>query len=328
MPATEPVDTIKMVFIGDVMMHKPQLSHDHTVFLSDIAPLLSDADIAVANAEFTLAGRPYTGYPAFSAPDSYAGSILAAGVDVLLTANNHILDKGENGLSRTLEVYSRYPFLPVAGSGRNEAEYRSNNPLILLCKGAKIALVNVTYGTNLPSSGGYPKVSYLREQEIREQFGRARRAGADFIIALPHWGEEYKTVHNASQRRWAEFFVELGAGAVVGEHPHVVQDTSFIAGVPVIYSMGNAVSNMSARNTRLELAVELNLLHHRVSGETRLLRPVLHFLWCTLPGKLMDSYMTVELDRYEGKRHLWKDKSDYDNMMQTLERVKKETGIQ
>ena len=38
--------------------------------------------------------------------------------------------------------------------------------------------------------------------------------------------------------------------------------------------------------------------------------------------------MTVELDRYEGKRSLWKDKSDYDNMMQTLERVKKETGIQ
>ena len=87
------------------MMHSRQLQYDHSLFLKDLAPLLSEADLAIANAEFTLAGPPYTGYPAFSAPDGYKNSILDAGVDVLLTANNHILDRGSAGLERTLKQY-------------------------------------------------------------------------------------------------------------------------------------------------------------------------------------------------------------------------------
>lgn len=324
-PAPDPADTVRLVFVGDVMMHRQQLDYDHTVFLSSISTLLSSADIAVANAEFTLAGKPYTGYPAFSAPDSYLNSIMDAGVDLLLTANNHILDKGSAGLIRTLGLYEG---IPTAGSGRNRQEYEANNPAIIQSNGVRIALVNVTYGTNLPSESEYPKVSRMNKDEISRQFDRARAAGADFIIALPHWGAEYVLRHNASQRRWAEYLVELGADAVVGAHPHVVQDTCFIAGVPVIYSLGNAVSNMSAKNTRLELAVELVLIRHRVSGKTSMERPVLHFLWCTLPGKLRDNYMTVEVERFTGRRDEWKDPSDYDNMIQTLHRVKKETGIE
>ena len=318
-------DTVSIVFIGDVMMHRQQLDRDHSVFLSDITPLLSGADMAVANAEFTLAGEPYTGYPAFSAPDSYLQSILGAGVDVLLTANNHILDKGPAGLTRTLGRYSGVPF---AGSGADRAEFEANNPLIVLCKGLKIALVNFTYGTNIAPSSAYPRVARMEEDEVAGQFRRARSAGADLIIALPHWGEEYVLRHNASQQRWAERLVELGADAVIGAHPHVVQDTCFIDGVPVIYSMGNAVSNMSAKNTRLELAVELPAVRNKVSGECRVGKPVLHFLWCTLPGRLTDNYMTVEVEKYRGKRHLWKDTEDYDNMMRTLERVRKTTGIE
>ena len=107
-----------------------------------------------------------------------------------------------------------------------------------------------------------------------------------------------------------------------------MHDTCFVSRVPVIYSMGNAVSNMSAKNTRLELAVELPVVRNRISGECRVGRPVLHFLWCTLPGKLKDNYMTVEVEGYRGRRDLWKDPEDYDNMMRTLERVRKSTVIE
>ena len=328
LPAVPPPvadDTVRVVFIGDVMMHKEQLGRDHSVFLSDIAPLLEEADMAVANAEFTLAGKPYTGYPAFSAPDSYVNSILEAGVDVLLTANNHILDKGPAGLKRTL---GRYDGIPYAGSGADRVSFEKNNPLIVLCKGVKIALVNFTYGTNMEPECQYPRVAVMDEYEVAAQFERAKKANPDLIIALPHWGEEYKLRHNGSQEQWASKLVALGADAVIGAHPHVVQDTCFLSGVPVIYSMGNAVSNMSAKNTRLELAVELPVLRNRISGECRPGRPVLHFLWCTLPGKLTDNYMTVEVEKYRDKRYLWKDPEDYDNMMRTLERVRKATGIE
>ena len=306
-------------------MHRQQLDRDHSVFLSDIAPLLKGADMAVANAEFTLAGKPYTGYPAFSAPDSYVRSILDTGVDVLLTANNHILDKGPAGLTRTLLQYSGVPF---AGSGVDRSDFEANSPLTVLCKGLKIALVNFTYGTNMEPECAYPRVARMDDGEVAEQFERARRSGADLIVALPHWGDEYVLRQNAAQQRWAARLVELGADAVIGAHPHVVQDTCFIAGVPVVYSMGNAVSNMSAKNTRLELAVELPVVRNRVSGECRVARPVLHFLWCTLPGKLTDNYMTVEVEKYRGRRGLWKDADDYDNMMRTLQRVRTATGIE
>ena len=115
------------------MMHSRQLQYDHSLFLKDLAPLLSEADLAIANAEFTLAGPPYTGYPAFSAPDGYLQSILDAGVDVLLTANNHILDKGSAGLERTLKQYTDF-----TGSGLDEAQFRRNNPLIRTVKGVKM----------------------------------------------------------------------------------------------------------------------------------------------------------------------------------------------
>lgn len=302
------------------MMHARQLQYDHSHFLDGLRPLLTTADLAIANAEFTLAGPPYTGYPAFSAPDSYLSSILDAGVDVLLTANNHILDKGAAGLERTLKQYGCF-----AGSGLDAGQYRKNNPLIVTVKGIRIALVNFTYGTNNGSSEEYPRVSRMEEGELALQMKRAREC-ADFVIVLPHWGEEYMLKHNASQQRWAEWLVDEGADAIIGAHPHVVQDSSYIKGVPVVYSLGNAVSNMSAVNTRLELAAVLRLV--KSSGGRRVLEPELHFLWCSLPGGRTDNYHPLIVEEQLGKREEWLDKSDYDNMIKTLERVKKVTGIE
>lgn len=323
-PLVEYCDTISMVFIGDVMMHTKQLSYDHSGFLSEIAPLLSDADVAVAGMEFTLAGKPYTGYPAFSAPDSYLQSIKDAGVDVLLAANNHILDKGAAGLERTLGIYEGEQF---AGAGRDSIEFDRHNPLIISCKGARIALVNFTYGTNLDSDSPWPKVSRMHKAEIATQFERARRRGADFVIALPHWGTEYRLLHDKSQEEWAHWLASQGADAIVGAHPHVVQDTCNIDGVPVIYSMGNAVSNMSAPNTQLELAVELRLIFNRLTGEGRVAEPVLHFLWCSRPGGKGLNYNTILINDNLQNQQAWLNPSDWRNMFSTLERVRKTTGI-
>ena len=112
-PASRSMDTLTLAFIGDVMLHQAQIagslrddgSHDFTGYFSSIADDLTEADIATANMEFTLAGEPYTGYPSFSAPDSYAEYMAECGIDVFLTANNHILDKGEKGLDRTIRAY-------------------------------------------------------------------------------------------------------------------------------------------------------------------------------------------------------------------------------
>ncbi len=101
-------DTVTILVMGDVMMHRDQISnaarpdgtYDFSTYFANIKPIIEDADLAIANMEFTLAGKPYSGYPCFSAPDGYEDYVASCGVDVFLTANNHILDKGKKGLER------------------------------------------------------------------------------------------------------------------------------------------------------------------------------------------------------------------------------------
>lgn len=323
-------DTVSVFIMGDVMMHSRQLEYDCTRFFARSEHLIKEADLAAANMEFTLAGKPYSGYPSFSAPDSYAEYIAACGVDVFLTANNHILDKGTKGLTRTLDVYDRMERergILYTGCAADAAADTLRNPLIISKNGIRLALVNFTYGTNSGDpSVPAPTVKRMKRETVAAMMKKARE-NADFVIVLPHWGEEYKLRHNSTQEDWARWLVEQGASIVVGAHPHVVQDTTHIAGVPVIYSMGNAVSNMTATNTRLELGVKFRAVRNW-KGEKKISEPEIVFLWCTVPGMLEENYATIPVEEYIGKRELWKNPADYDNMTATLARVKKETGIE
>lgn len=329
-PISHANDTVTMTFIGDVMMHTKQLDYDCSAFLERLAPITRDADISVANLEFSLGGKPYTGYPAFSTPDTYAIDIASKGVDVFLTANNHILDRGSEGLKRTLKVYGgMHDSLGIqfTGTALKDAMDTESNPLIVVGKGIRIALVNFTYGTNGFKENESVYVSRMDKDNVGAMIESAKQRGADFIIALPHWGLEYELKHSAEQQRWAEWLVGQGVDLIVGGHPHVVQDTTHINGVPVIYSMGNAVSNMSATNTRLELAVTARFVRQK-DDSLVMLEPQLEFLWCTLPGKLIDNYTTIRVAEYLGRRDEWISESDYDNMVSTLKRVKEATGIE
>lgn len=320
-------DTLSMVIIGDVMMHARQLEYDCTPFLERISDRFRNADIAVANMEFPLGGTPYAGYPVFSAPDAYADYVAGLGVNVFLTANNHVLDRGKAGLRRTLEKYRDMDGIRIAGCAEDEKADSTAFPLLLAEKGLRIALVNFTYGTNMGPSEGWPKVHTEDKEDIARAFERARHLGADFIVALPHWGVEYDLRHSGRQELLAQWLAEQGADAIVGSHPHVVQDSSRIGRTPVFYSLGNAVSNMSATNTRLELMVTLRFTKDR-TGRTEMLPPQVDFLWCTLPGTLTDNYAVIFVKEYIDRRDLWKNPYDYDNMVATYRRVKAATGIE
>ena len=313
-------DTVSVIVIGDVMMHAKQLERDHHTFLEKIAPTLRAADFAVANLEFPLGGEPYTGYPVFSTPDYYAWYLAEdCGIDVFLTGNNHVLDRGVRGLQRTLDVYEQIrDSLGVrqTGAARNRKELEETYPLMLSRHGVNIALVNFTSNR-------------MNKDDIGKAIKTARERGADFVVALPHWGREYMLNPDASEVSWAKWLVSQGVDAIVGAHPHVVQDTTHIQGVPVIYSLGNAISNMSIINSRLGLAATLRFVHDPLTGEKRMLEPQLRFLWCTLPERLLpDSYATVFIKEWANRRNDWLTPSDFDNMISTWQRVKDTCGIE
>ena len=315
---------------------RPDGTFDFSGYFPELKEDLRKADIAVGNMEFTLAGPPYSGYPAFCAPDAYAMYMAEeCGIDIFLTANNHILDKGEAGLVRTLAKYremERNAGIRMTGSAENADSAARNTPLIVDTCGFRIAFVNCTYGTNLGIGKDYPGTVMMSDrQTISEALHKAQEADADLIVALPHWGIEYDTTHSAEQEEYAGWLAEEGADIIIGAHPHVVQDADTIrtAGnkpVPVIYSLGNAISNMSARDTQTGLLAKVCAVKH-LNGKVEIFPIEFTYLWCSLPGRLKDTHCTIPVKKYLSRPGMWRMQYEYDKMLDSYTRVKTATGI-
>jgi poly-gamma-glutamate synthesis protein (capsule biosynthesis protein) len=272
--AISPADTLKritLLFAGDLMQHQKQIEaarvsnneFNYSACFKHVKEEISKADVAIANLETTLAGMPYTGYPTFSAPDEYLTAIQDAGFDVLLTANNHCLDKGRNGLERTVLMLDSLR-ISCAGTYVNEADRASRYPLLIEQNGFRISLLNYTYGTNgVPVTP--PNIVNLIDKEVMERdIETAKAQQPDVIIACIHWGEEYRLLPENHQRELTDWMLSKGVTHIIGGHPHVVQPMELRTDSVnqrhlVVYSLGNFISNMSAPNTDGGLLVRLEL---------------------------------------------------------------------
>ena len=326
-PLGPSTDTLEICILGDMMMHSAQIEnartrdseYDFSLYFHLIEDRIKEADIAIANMEYTLAGKPYTGYPAFSAPEAYATYLADLGIDVFLTANNHIFDKGATGADKTIDEFQKLG-IQITGIAKDQQMYDQVFPLILECKGASIALLNVTYGTNIGTGKEWPKIMRINEKEAMSA-ALSKADGCDFVLVLPHWGTEYHLNHSASQEKDARWLIGHGADAIIGAHPHVIQDIQEIEGVPVFYSIGNAVSNMSATNTQMELMVMLKIVRYH-NGKTKLLEPEYELLWCSRPGGFCSRYTVLPVEEFLGSRDQWHGPWEYDKMIETRKRIK------
>ena len=265
-------ERITLLFVGDLMQHQaqidaartPQGTYDYTPCFSLVGPQIQAAGIARGHLEVTLGGRPYTGYPAFSAPDEYLHAIRDAGFDVLLTANNHCLDRGQKGLERTLHLLDSLQ-IPSAGTYRDSTDRHHRYPLLLQKKGFRIALLNYTYGTNGLRAKAPNLVNYLDRRQMLKDIHTARAWQPDVLIACLHWGNEYQQLPSREQQELADWLFAQGVDHIIGSHPHVVQPmevrTDSLSGDRhlLVYSLGNYFSNMSARHTDGGAVVSLTL---------------------------------------------------------------------
>ena len=263
---------LRIIFCGDLMGHGGQIKASQTSDGYDYSPCyqfvegyLKSADLAVANLELTLAGPPYSGYPQFSSPDEVLVDAHRAGFSLFTTVNNHCMDSGKSGFLRTLHVFDSLG-IPHLGTYRDSMERAANHPLMMDIKGFRLAFLTYTYGTNgLPVPT--PLVANMIDTvAMAADLAEAERRGAEYTIAMIHWGIEYDTVANNGQRVLAQYLLRHGADIVIGGHPHVVQDATMDA-LPdndkspeiVIYSMGNLISNQRFRNSDGGIMVELRL---------------------------------------------------------------------
>lgn len=331
--AVEP-DTLRISFIGDVMCHSRQLwlartqgadttksvSYDFSSYFKYVKPLLDSCDISVANMEFPVGAAPYSGYPAFSAPESLARETADAGVDLFLAANNHILDKGRPGLDSTFAVYDRLP-VRYTGVWRDTTEERLTNPAIIDAAGFRVAFINFTYGLNGFSVPPQYVIGQMDSLYVKRAIERARNRGADYIIALPHWGVEYNLDYHPEQRRWKERLYRWGVDMIVATHPHVPQAVEYTDGRITAYSLGNFISNMSITYGQIEILLVATLVR-RGDGSIETLPPEVTWLWCGKGGLLEDNYTVVPIEDFLHKPEAFNERSQYDKMVREYLRIK------
>lgn len=290
---TVPVQRLTLLFVGDLMQHQAQIDaarqpngiYDYSDCFRLVKDEISRADIAIGNLEVTLGGKPYTGYPAFSAPDEYLAAIKEAGFDVLLTANNHCLDRHQKGLERTLLMLDSL-HIPHAGTYINKEKRTQHYPLLLEQNGFRIALLNYTYGTNGIPVTAPNVVNYIDTLVIAQDIKAAQALHPDALIACLHWGAEYQSLPNKVQTTLANWLIEQGVTHVIGSHPHVVQplelrtDSITEQQHAVVYSLGNFISNMSARRTDGGLLFKLELTKDSI---TRVGKCAYSLVWTARP---------------------------------------------
>ena len=272
--SAQTLDSISLYFAGDIMQHKAQLdaalqpdgTYNYSGCFTQVTPEIEAADIAICNFETTLGGAPYSGYPQFCSPDSYAEAVRDAGFDIFLTANNHCMDTRTRGLVRTLDVLDSLGIKHL-GTYRNQAERDSLYPYILEHGGMRIALLNYTYDTNGIPVAKPCIVNYIDTTVMKQDLARARQLKADCIIACMHWGTEYMLQPDSQQKKLEDWLYTHGLDHIIGSHPHVVQPVRTLPDFwgrasrhLTVWSLGNYISNMSAPNTNQGLAVTLHLL--------------------------------------------------------------------
>lgn len=256
-------DKISLLFIGDIMGHDEQIwsaenrethTFNYDTVFQYIKPVISEADVAIANFEVTLAGKPYMGYPQFSSPADLAVACRNAGIDYLVTANNHSADRGSKGIKGTISRLDSIG-IPHTGTFLNSAAKDSLSPMMIDVKGVSVALLNYTYGTNGIQIPAPVIVNMLDKDAITSDIQKAKEINADIIVLFLHWGTEYDTVPAKLQTDLADYFFSTGVNLIIGSHPHVLQkmvwakDTTGNNNGIVIYSLGNFVSNQRKPKT-------------------------------------------------------------------------------
>ena len=237
-------EPLRLLFAGDVMLADGpgRLIAAGGDPLAPFAGLLARADYRIGNLECAVA-RGGTADPekiySFRA-DPAALRVLQGRFDALSVANNHAGDFGRAAFVETLEHVAAAG-IAAFGGGRNLAE--AHRPLWIARKGLKIAVLG--YNEFLPrrfeAGPDWLGLAWSEDDLVVDAIRAARAAGADLVIPFMHWGWEFEPRAGERQRRLARRMIDAGADAVVGGHPHVVQDVETYRGKPVIYSLGNFV---------------------------------------------------------------------------------------
>ena len=302
-----------LIASGDVLPHGPVLEraraygrrvgqpYDFRPMFADLRPIVAGADLALCHLEVPLSptGQHISSWPAFNAPPQLAKALRWAGYDACSTASNHAMDQGPAGVAATLAVMDRAG-LRHAGMARTPNEARQST--ILQVRGLQVALLSYAYGLN---SGRLPPdrrwlVKLIEPRQILADARAARAAGAQFVVVLLHWGQEYQSTPTPFQREVARRLLAAPeVDLILGHHVHVVQPIQRVGAKWVAFGMGNSLSNQTpsccAAGSQDGVLVKVTVAKHAGRLRVRQLRYVP--TWVEHPSFRIRPVLTALTDR-------------------------------
>lgn len=281
-PAAADAGRARILFAGDIMQHASQAADDFDASYAKVAPLLHDADLAVGNLEFPVVATEPVGpgerSVKFNGSTANLDALARAGFTLLSTSNNHAFDHGVDGMRATIvEVTKRG--IGVVGTAATRAELESRI-VMRDVKGIRVAFLAYTgiLNTYLDDHERFvdppPDVPLLfanfgewegdyRERGIRmfrEHVARARRDGAELVVALTHWGKEWNFAPTRDQVAAGHDLIAAGFDLVVGGHGHVINSPEVYRGKLIVYSLGNFICDFSEWQARTGALLEVTVV--------------------------------------------------------------------
>lgn len=274
--AAQDGDTITIAAAGDIVISQqilnsalqPDGSYDFSEIFLSVAPLLTDADLTVANLETNIG--QVSEESAHLAPRSLLTALSSVGVDVLQTANTNSIFNGLSGLTDTIAAVEEAGMKAVGTFASAQERNASGGFTLVERNGFRVAFVAFTKGVGnlkVPEGAEYA-VNLLYEdynttyQEvdtvgIESVLDNVKKAKPDITIALLHWGSEYDTQISSTQKEIQELMFSNGVDAILGSHSHLVQQVVTEDGCLTAYSLGSLMSSDDAKNTEHSLVLKL-----------------------------------------------------------------------
>ena len=256
---------------------------DYTKAFMDVAPILSEADLAFMNFEGNVCGAPY-GTATTSAPVQLIEALKNAGVDMLQVANSCSITNGMLGLTSTLNNI-RSVGLETLGAYTTEEEYeRTKGYTIVTINDVKIAFVAFTKGVgglgmpagsencvNILYEDYYTKYQKINRTKIETILKAAEAEKPDITIALLHWGSENNDTVYETQEDIVYIMQKAGVDVIIGSHPHRVQHVTYdeLTGNLVAYSLGDFFGDGKKDGTFYSILLDLEITKDYETGVTR-----------------------------------------------------------
>lgn len=286
-PAEPIINSVSMIYAGDNLIHSSIYNqakrrakangdddgYDFDFVYEQVEHYIKDADFAILNQETIVTDElEPSDYPRFCSPAALGEKMIELGFDAISISNNHVLDRGEQGLIATLDFWDSHPEIIRYGAYRNEEDM--NNLRTVEINGITFAFLGYTEHTNGLSlkSDSECIVTYLKEVELIEQQVRYADSIADVVIISPHFGKETTNKLTDNQINMANLLVEWGADIIIGTQPHTAQTVELInkedgSQALIYYCLGNFVSAQSYYLTMVGILGGVTVNKNMTSGE-------------------------------------------------------------